>query len=205
MIDRLAETKRLISSLEPSGVTVASYVLDRHDAAIRILNPAHRPDGTVVTWREIGAKALEYRSDIQWADLGVDRRDGNLIEPQMGTVDGAVVAVLLRHLAVAGRSVYTAQWEGYADVDTDDTDERLLFPPQRPCLVRTSEPRELLQKTRVPMRWWDSTLDWVVGNDIYARSVFVSADAAKIAALLTEPDLEAFSVKPSDSVTPEDR
>lgn len=194
------------TALDPSGATVASFVPDHNEAVIRILNPAYSATGDVLSWRQVGGPSFSPRSDLQWNELTRDLAHPVTTEPAMGTVDRHITSILVPHLAVDDSPVVTAQWEGYADVEPDR--HALLrivdFPPRRPSVVRATTGGELTRLQRVPMRWWHPDLRWVVGNDIYARSIFLSADQATITAILATPRLEAFAVSFSDPVTPED-
>lgn len=202
--DALSSALELASELDPSGRTVASYTLRSHQSHIRVLYPAYDADGNRVSWVECG-RAFEARSDITWREVaGPRRRD--TCEPEMGSVDPMVLDVLLRQLLDYGdAAVVVAQWEGYADAEYPTEAHRATLPPERPSAVWSLPPVSLRGLSRGPMRWWDPQLRWVVGNDIYARSIFVSGPEALIEALLHEPALEAFRVSPSDAVAVEDR
>lgn len=54
------------------------------------------------------------------------------------------------------------------------------------------------------MYWWLDDLQWCVGQDIYARSLIVGTDLATAGRILSAPDLDAYVVRESDSVLPED-
>lgn len=193
-----------LDRLDPSGTTVASYVLSPHRAVVRILNPAHVDQGRSISWRDVGGDSFRPLSDFQWPDLDL-RAKSNIEEPAMGTVDDAVTAALLRHLAPDDTMIVVAQWEGYADVCVDENAPRVVFPPDRPCLVRRVPARSLLDEQRKPMRWRDPDLAWMAANDIYARSIFVSGTEHLIESLIADPALEAIRVTFNDRVTPEDR
>ncbi|MFJ4223818.1 hypothetical protein [Microbacterium sp. NPDC089695] len=195
----------MIDSLEPSGRTVASYVLNQHDAAVRVLNPAFLEDGTPVAWRNVGDTPIRYRSDLQWAELGIDRRSSLVTEPQTGGLDRGVASALLNILVDQNSSVEVSLWEGYGDMTGPAGRGSWTFPPDRVCSTWTATPNSILESVRIPVRWWDPELKWALGNDIYARSVFLSADVATIARVLSSPALEAFPVAFDDPVTPEDR
>jgi len=52
----------------------------------------------------------------------------------------------------------------------------------------------------VPNWWWPAGQEWCVGNDIYARSVFVGGGQECIDAILAEPGLEAIPISPYSPV-----
>ncbi len=54
------------------------------------------------------------------------------------------------------------------------------------------------------MNWIPDDGAWFVRNDIYARSVFVGGSFAAVAAVLSAPGLEAYLVRPRQTVVPED-
>ncbi|UGS26493.1 hypothetical protein K8F61_18025 [Microbacterium resistens] len=195
-----------IADLDPTGTTVASYTLRSHAATVRVLNPAHDRAGNPVTWASVGSAPFRLRSDVQWTDVQSRSDRTDIEEPLMGTVDDTVAVALLAHLAPLG-PILVAQWEGYADADVDARGDALHveFPPERPCTVSAVHADDLLRARRRPMRWWDPGRTWMAGNDIYARSLFVSGPETLISGLLADPALEAFRVSTGDQVLPEDR
>jgi hypothetical protein len=149
MTDAAEHDMSWVAGLDPSGRSVSSFALPGHEAVVRILNPAYKA-GEPVTWEELGGARFEPRSDLQWADLGIDRRDQNVLEPEMGGISPSVVSVLLRHLDAA--NVVTAQWEGYADVEITGSAALVVFPPRRRSLIADMTPGALRHSRRVPLR-----------------------------------------------------
>jgi hypothetical protein len=56
----------------------------------------------------------------------------------------------------------------------------------------------------LPINWLPEDGAWFVGNDIYARSVFVGGSVAAVSSVLQEPGLEAYVVSRNYSLAPED-
>ena len=192
-----------IEQLDSSGLIVSSYVLRTHEAHIRVLNPVRGDDDAHTPWRPIFGDRLDSRT--QWNQASSNPELTLEGEPPMGTVDRLVLEALLQVLVDRLEApVVVAQWEGYAGSDFPETAVRAILPPERESGVWTLPARELLQFERVPMRWWDPQFSWAVGNDIYARSVFVSAGASMIQKILDDPTIEAFKVTPDDPVDIED-
>lgn len=83
----------------------------------------------------------------------------------------------------------------------------MTLPPDRTFFLFTGAllTTKLPQGLRLPLRWWPADHAWCVGNDIYARSVFVGGASDVIEAILHAPRLEAFEVEASSRVSPEDR
>lgn len=54
------------------------------------------------------------------------------------------------------------------------------------------------------MRWWPKDHAWCLGNDIYARSVFIGGTHTTIDALSDHPALETYAVTPHHIVRDED-
>ena len=52
----------------------------------------------------------------------------------------------------------------------------------------------------MPNWWWPAGHEWCVGNDIYARSVFVGGSQECIDGVLSHPELEAISISPYSRV-----
>ncbi|WP_309074198.1 hypothetical protein [Paenarthrobacter sp.] len=57
---------------------------------------------------------------------------------------------------------------------------------------------------RLAMNWLPDDAAWFVGNDIYARSVFVAGSLSAVGAILAEPTLEAYPVRRSQRLVVED-
>ncbi|MGG7464577.1 hypothetical protein [Plantibacter sp. YIM 135347] len=57
---------------------------------------------------------------------------------------------------------------------------------------------------RRALRWWVADASWAVGNDVYARSVYVGGTNELIRDLLAHPDLEALRVDSSAAARAED-
>ena len=193
-------TNAILQAIDPSGATVGSYVVPGHDAHVRVLNPAFLKDGECVHWG--GPRPGEYYSNFQWAGQAVEFSLEDE-PPATGTVAKEVVHALLNHLP-ASSCVSVAQWEGYADTPLSRKLPWVTFPPGRRSAVWSMPIHQLSDSDRVPMRWWHPALGWSVGNDIYARSVFVSGPRSLTKALLEDPSIEAYSVLPTDPIAAED-
>ncbi|WP_157681777.1 hypothetical protein [Microbacterium pygmaeum] len=195
---------KLLQSLNPSGSRVDSYVYSGHEACARVLNPAHDALGRAVKWRDIAPAQFDPRSDIQWADLGVDLYDG-VVEPAMGSPDATMSAELLQCLGSwQTHTLVSAQWIGYADVELGGGPDEITFPPGRASSLRAVTSDDLVRRRRIPMRWFHPQIEWVVGNDIYGRSLFVSGSLDAVGAIVTSPSLEAYRVDFRDPVSAED-
>lgn len=202
--DAASSAHQLLNQLEVSGRTVASFVIARHAAQIRILNPANDDVGPLRRWAEV-SESFEPRSDVQWPDVAGSTTADRSEEPIMGSISVSVREALFSSLVdedVDG--ICVAKWEGYADLDYPSEAAWMSLPPDRRSAVWTISAAQLLSLDRAPMRWWDPQLRWTVGNDIYARSVFVSGPETLMSQLLADPSIEASRVRPTDLVTPED-
>lgn len=177
---------------------MASYTDRRHEAVVRVLNPGSF-QGEPVRWQDVGGDRFERRSDLTWRELD---SDDIIEEPLTGTVDHLLVQGMLPYLP--GNTICVAQWVGYGSTATyPRTAHRAVLPPGRESLA-WAMPRSEIGQARVPMRWWHPDLEWVAGNDIYARSLFVSGPENLASALLATPALEAYRVSFEDRVVAED-
>jgi hypothetical protein len=197
-----------------SGDAVDSYVGTEFPAYVRVLNPPFirstisaqpvRP-----TWADIAQeRGLSLTSETQWVDLENDD-DQLVFEPDMGTVERttaeALASVLSLHTATPEECVF-ANWVGYASQNVPKDAMRCLVPPGREMYLMTGDVRLLARSSeeRLPMRWWPRDGAWAVGNDIYARSVFVGGSVAAIEAVMRSRALETIVVDQNTRVTPED-
>uniref|UniRef100_UPI003F496800 hypothetical protein n=1 Tax=Paenarthrobacter nicotinovorans TaxID=29320 RepID=UPI003F496800 len=57
---------------------------------------------------------------------------------------------------------------------------------------------------RIAMNWLPEDASWFVGNDIYARSVFIGGSVEAVVSLLGEASLEAYMLPKSYTLVPED-
>lgn len=203
--DESDATARLLHTLDRTGQTVGSYVFAGHEACIRVLNPAHTASRGAVRWDELAPAEVRFSSTTQWPQLGIaDRAD--ILTPDMGSPDPEMAAALLAGLDVSTLdTIHVAQWDGYAESNHPATAHHITFPPGRECFVWTTTAAGLLRQERIPMRWWHPHLNWTVGNDIYARTLFVSGTRQTLNNLLTSPTLETYEVDFTDPVQAEDR
>lgn len=210
----------LRDSLEPGGRTVASYVPAGYDGYVRVLNPVvvDRLDGIQdrIKWSTAAASvAAPVYSWMQW-DETVVAAEGHLperwAEPAMGDLDATVATALAQVLAnhtETPESCFFAAWEGHGDPAAHE-DSLVTFPPDRrmkiysgPIQTGTQALEEGLFGRR-PLRWWPEDRAWCVGQDIYARSVFIAASMECIKALFARPGLDIHSIRSTQAVDPED-
>lgn len=201
----LTSAEQLVAELTTTGRSVDSYVMRRHEAIARVLNPPRSADRDPLTWASFARGELVPTSDFQWRDLVDGHRFQGTKPPRTGAVEPRVARALLDLLpSPDSGEIFVAQWAGYADAEQPASAQALTFPPDRQSLIWSVHTRDVPFLERVPMRWWHPDLRWVVGNDIYGRSVFVSAAANVIGAVLASPHLEAFRVDAGDPVGAED-
>ena len=168
-----------------------------------------------IRWDEVGTTHVD--STTQWADLAAeDRFDPNeLREPETGTLDPTIAKRLAQLLTIRTATpdeCYFLVWEGYAglhpDVETAAT--VTLAPASRRMyilggrVIDATESIETFPSQRLPIWWIPRDGAWSVGNDIYGRSVFVGGSAEAISDILTDPQLEAYSVDGGQRLADED-
>ncbi|CAM3243681.1 hypothetical protein PSET11_00512 [Arthrobacter ulcerisalmonis] len=209
---------RLAAALDAVGQLVTAFVPPGYDRYVRLLNPMAGTDGSAVSWRSVlAANDLEAHPWTQWDEVTAlaDRRFPprpavSWAEPEMGNPHPQLATALIRALE-AGPGIYNfATWAGYADEPGQSVVD---FSPSAREMVLYSGPLVDPQGTplvpqvgsgRVPMYWWPDDLQWCVGQDIYARSLIVGTDLATAGRILSAPDLDAYVVRESDLVLPED-
>ncbi|MFK3669626.1 hypothetical protein ACI2IX_05585 [Leifsonia aquatica] len=186
-------------------------LLGDFESYIRVFNPAHDPTAPPGTdsrsWARAGTPATVVTADTQWSDLQVDPV---LDEPTMGDLDTDVAvrlaSVLGRHTTTPDECAFLL-WTGYAEVESLDS-APVIRAGQRTDLAVFSGPIAAAvqpQHGRRPMNWRPRDRAWALGNDIYARSVYIGADSATVRAIRDSPHLETALASGSAILTPEDR
>ncbi|KAA9106347.1 hypothetical protein F6B43_14405 [Microbacterium rhizomatis] len=100
-----------------------------------------------------------------------------------------------------------AVWAGYADVPVGP---RIFLSGDREYIIVAGSIDEVPGGyqphafERIPLRWWPGDHAWCIGNDIYARSVYVGASQDVADAILADSSLEAYPVSPDMTVRAED-
>lgn len=194
--------------------SLASLIPQSFAHVIRVLNPVLAPGGKWLRWSDIAGHAMPVNSETQWNDVvaAASPNLGPYFEPSMGTIDEHVarplLAVLSRHTSSEDASFLA--WEGYSGLK----DEVVRSPTVTAGLGRVMRVRHGTLNlaldpidsppNRLAMTWLPDDGAWFVGNDIYARSVFVAGSAECIGAVLSQADLEAYPVGAGYSLVPED-
>lgn len=200
-----AAASRFLAELEPSGESVASFVPSMLESRIRILNPARDRSGETIRWKDSEAWPAIPRADSQWSNPRDGELSGDLVEPISGSIDTSVLQELFALLPMGADGLFfVAQWEGYADATYPPDALKRSFPPDRRSLVWSTKAADVACRGRVPMRWWHPELAWVVGNDIYARSIFLGGSKELISRVMISDRIETISVGRADRVGTED-
>ncbi len=214
----LASADRLAASLDREGRRVTGFVPSGFDLYVRLLNPVEHRDGSTSSWSAAWlSNGLEPSPWMQWDQLVAHENeilpdaDG---EPSMGdphpSLARALIRVLARHHDLSEPHRF-ASWPGYSGrrhrgaLTTISSEAREMMLFSGALLDEAGTP--LVPVTvagRVPMYWWPDDLSWCVGQDLYARSLILGCDLTTGAAILADPDLEAYRVRPDDFVPVED-
>lgn len=209
---RPAET--VAALLDATGERVTSVIPPGYDAYIRVLNPIELRDGSPVAWSDIVTRSgAEPRAWMQWPELvaacGVVLPDGGT-EPDMGSPSPSLAQHLIEALRPDECVHYFASWVGYA---MEISEPFVPFSPYRREMVLYSGPliddngSPLVPTTatgRVPMYWWPQDLRWLVGQDIYARSLIVGCSHTAARTILECEQLDAYLVSPADHILNEE-
>lgn len=130
----------------------------------------------------------------------------------MGSIDETVASMLFQVLSkhTTSRNCSFLIWEGYSDLLPEVRGAPSVTASlDRVMRVRHGDLDLALQPVdsppnRLAMNWLPDDAAWFVGNDIYARSVFVGGSLSAVGAILAEPTLEAYPVRRSQRLVVED-
>jgi len=213
--DDLRPAEAVARLLDPQGDRLTSVIPPGYESYVRILNPIELRDGSTASWTEVVSRnGVKLGAWMQWPEFaaakGVVLPDGYWREPDMGNPPVSLAKRLIEALEPDQSTHYFASWAGYAMEIQGPT---VMFSPYQREMVLYSgrlvdENRALLLPTtatgRVPMYWWPSDLRWFVGQDIYARSLFVGCSQSTAQMILADPDLDTYPIRASDTVLTEE-
>ena len=203
----------LAGSLDPAGHRVTSLVPPHYERYVRVLNPIEVYNGSVVRWSDIVSRAgLKTSPWMQWDEVAShpDALPANNAQPDTGNPHPTVAQALIRVLDVGSLRYNFATWEGYSG---ENGSAVIHFSPANRGMVLYSgklldeKGAAIIPTTdggRIPMYGWPDDLHWCIGQDIYARSLVIGCDLATAGRILADPDLDAFLIRETDTVTPED-
>jgi hypothetical protein len=195
-------------------LTVSEFFPLDFPAFCRVFNPA-RVAGVAWRWTEVAGTTATITSRTQWRDVSIQPGPAELprVDPIMGGIDlevaTALASVLGEHTQTPD-SVYFLAWEGYADLnDAYRGSGTILGSYGRQMHVRHGSladvgPVAAAREMDMPLWWIPEDGSWAVGNDIYARSVYLGGSAECIDDVLQQPVLESIRVSASDQVAAED-
>jgi hypothetical protein len=194
--------------------SLTSLVPERYPAVVRVLNPVTAPDGSRFRWSDIAGPKVTVDAETEWSDIvaAAGGKADQYYEPEAGTIDPGVarrLITLLSEHTESSRCVYLV-WEGYSALTGwVRHSETITNSMQRTMHVLTGGLEDALKPidfppNRIAMNWLPQDASWFVGNDIYARSVFVGASTEVAGSLLREGSLEAYMVSKTHAIVPED-
>lgn len=200
--------------LDATGDHVTSVIPPGYETYVRVLNPIELRDGSAVAWTDVVTESgAEPRSWMQWPELmatnGVILPDGG-VEPDMGSPPISLALHLIEALRPSQGVHYFASWAGYA---MEISEPSVPFSPyQREMVLYSgrlvdddgSLPVPTTVTGRVPMYWWPGDRRWLVGQDIYARSLIVGCTHTSAKAILQSEKLDAYLVSPADKILNEE-
>jgi hypothetical protein len=195
-------------------LTVSDFLPIDYPAFCRVFNPA-RAAGVSRSWTELAGTATPITGRTQWRDVASQPGASDLprLYPIMGGMDTEVAAALASVLGEHTHdpdSVYFLAWEGYADLNDAyrDSDTSLGSDGRQMHVLHGSladvGPSVTTREADMPLWWIAGDGSWAVGNDIYARSVYVGGSAECIDDVLQKPLLEGVRVAASEHVVAED-
>ena len=213
--DDLRPAEAVARLLDPQGDRLTSVIPPGYESYVRVLNPIEHRDGSIVSWTDVvNRNGVKPGAWMQWPEFaaaeGVVLPDGYWREPDMGNPPVGLAKRLIEALEPDQGTHHFASWAGYA---TEIQGPTVMFSPYQREMVLYSgslvdEYRTPILPTtatgRVPMYWWPSDLRWFVGQDIYARSLFVGCTQSTAQMILADPNLDAYPIRASDTVLTEE-
>jgi hypothetical protein len=212
----LAPVESFARLLDAESESIAAVVPRGYPAYIRVLNPVDLPDGTARSWSALAQHVgVTPSAWMQWDDIDPVVRE-SLAEPASGEIEPRTAHTLAAELGAGvplsnlRQRHYFAAWEGYGTMRLAGA---VVFPPHGRGMVAYSGdlydgrgkvivPRA--EDGRVPLYWWPDDLRWVVGQDVYARSVVVAC-SRRVGDRILSSGLDAYEVGIDDALAPEDR
>jgi hypothetical protein len=131
----------------------------------------------------------------------------------MGGLDpetAGILASILGSRTSTPDSVYYLAWEGYSSLSEDYRSAPTVVASCGRVMhvlhgsIDDYSAAALAGLGGAPLWWLPADGAWAVGNDIYARSVYVGGSAACIEDILEHPGLESYPVAPVQKVASED-
>lgn len=191
-------------------MTVGHYLLGGHASFVRVMNPVRGHGIPARSWASYAAGSVKVDATTRWNDL-VDMASPD--RPDMGTIDPEVAVTLSRILRSHTRTptdCFFLVWEGYAGLRADVlTAASVEFPFGRWMFVLAGDLRdggETVESVggRTAQWWLPADGAWVVGNDLYGASVYISGSEKLIADILAAHDIEAYRATASTVIVAEE-
>ena len=203
----------LATSLDRDRQQVTAFVPPGYERYVRVLNPIEVAPGSIVMWSDVVKRGgLQTSPWMQWDEVTVssEAMPANNSQPDMGNPHPNLAKALIRVLDIDSSRYNFATWEGYAGEDGKAVVE--FSPADRGMALysgmlvdeKGSAVVPITHSGRVPMYWWPDDLHWCIGQDIYARSLIIGCDLAIAGRILADPELDAYLIRETDTVLPED-
>lgn len=199
----------------PPELTVADFLPRKFDSYCRVFNPAVSGAGMRKTWSEAVSGAATLSGRTQWNDLTDLLAETSFprLDPAMGSLDRGVADVLISILGRHTRNterVYYLVWEGYAGITSYSASETVDASYGRKMhylqgSLEDASSTEAAGFNGAPLWWVPEDGSWCMGNDIYARSVYVGGSGTCIQEIIDDPRVESYPVAPTHKVSAEDR
>lgn len=199
----------------PRG-SLAGLIPPVFPAYARVLNPATSPDGRRLRWSQVAAHQLDVDGATQWSEIvaACGPVANHVYEPETGSVDAAVAERLVSRLSRGAKPSVECLflvWEGYSDLKSRIRTSPIIVNGLGRALHVFRGPLEAALESiedhptgRLPMNWLPLDGAWCVANDLYARSVFIGGSVSLIGEVESDPELEAYFIRPNHTFVPED-
>jgi hypothetical protein len=200
-----------IAAQQSDQWTVGAYLPLGNAAFARVMNPVRSGIVPPASWELTAAEDFVVDATTQWSDVAGDRSNA---QPDEGSVEPGTarsLARVLRAHTTTPTECFFLVWEGYAGLRNDLLPAaRIEIIPVRSMLVLSgdlddcSESVEETLPYRTPQWWIPADGAWMVGNDIYGRSVYIAGTEEAIAEILTDETIEAYRATPSMAIIAEE-
>lgn len=193
------------------GGVVGSFIPKNFAACARVLHPAHRRDGGVVTWAEAASWAgRQIHPEMTWE--AVSRPSGLRSgsppwdeEPSMGNCPLPILAALAERLGAFTSTpdrCHIMVWRGWGGLDADVPEAGVVSVPGRQYLLFKAPLsaiggglfHEPFHRTG-PAIWWPDDGRWYVSTEVDHRGTYVAGSRECVNAVLADDNLEAFEAR----------
>jgi hypothetical protein len=192
--------------LHPQFQDTGSVVPDGFAAYARVFHPVRSRSGQIERWAEVARRNGRIVHPEMQLHL-IDRPVGSLPIVHGTEPDGydtrlpydvcQVLVELLRAATATPQRCWFCVWEGYSDVDTRGSGERVQHPLDRNYLLASGPIEDAVPTSQsawgqAPNLWWPDDRSWIVVSEIDFAWTYVGGPAELVERLVGDRRLEAL-------------